>query len=449
MKSWLHSGRRRLWDFVRYSPSCGQAASHSLTLLAALTRSPLRRLARLARAARIAPWRLRKLLPSIEAALSRLDLAPLDWRELGGAPAARADVPKALILKPPVSPRERGVLLVSFEDQWLRLLRSGQAAAIAARYDLLLAPSASPPPDAELLLMARLWPGRLFTLLSNLADGRLMRRASARLHPIPLLSSSWVDPAAFVPHLGKPKDHDIVMLAHFDPVKRHWLLFDALRRLPRSFRVLLMGVPLGRHTEEKFWAEARAFGVQDRFELRVRPTRDEVMEGLARSRVSLVFSKQEGSCIAVAEALFADTPVGLFRDARIGSKAFINGQTGLLLSRRDLAGQLRRFVEEAPGYRPRAWALANISCHVSGAVLNRHLRRAAEQAGGVWTRDVLSFANGLVPAYLSPGDEATTAPWYEDFAHSYGLLLGPAARPGAGLKEAPRAPERLGAAATP
>src|SRR5256885_3842262 len=64
--------------------------------------------------------------------------------------------------------------------------------------------------------------------------------------PLPLLASSWVDPDDFVPHLGQPKEYDLVMLAHFDPVKRHWLLFEALRKLPRSVRVLLMGLPLDR-----------------------------------------------------------------------------------------------------------------------------------------------------------------------------------------------------------
>jgi glycosyltransferase involved in cell wall biosynthesis len=429
--------RRRLWDLVRHHPFCARAASHALGLMATLTHHPLRRLALLARAVRVYPRRrLPALLPAIEAELARLAPDAIDWRQLGHGPALRNDVPKALILKPPVSAREKGLLYVTFEDQWARLLRSGQAGAIARRYDLLLGPSSSPPPEPELLLMTRLWPGRLFTLLSNFKDAALMRRLSPRLTPIPLLASSWVDPDAFVPHLGKPKKYDMAMLAHFDPVKRHWLFFEALRRLPRDYRVLLMGVPLGQHTEEKLWAEARAFGVQDRFTLRVRPTREEIMDGLARSRVCLVFSRREGSCIAVAESLFADTPVGLFRNARVGSRAFINEQTGTLLYRRGLAHQLRHFVETSANYRPREWAVANISCHASRAVLNRFLREAAEQDGLPWTKDVLPFAKGLVPAYLSPADEAAMSPWYDDFTRRHGLLLGPAARPGCDARRA-------------
>ena len=61
-------------------------------------------------------------------------------------------MPKAIILKPPVSDLERGVLHVAFEDQWLRLLRSNHAAEIARQYDLILGPSWSLPPDLPMLL---------------------------------------------------------------------------------------------------------------------------------------------------------------------------------------------------------------------------------------------------------------------------------------------------------
>jgi glycosyltransferase involved in cell wall biosynthesis len=329
-----------------------------------------------------------------------------------------------------VSAREKGVLYLTFEEQWQRLLRSGHVEAIAEQYDLVLGPSTSPPPHIELLLMAKHWPGRVWTLLSNFHDAELLQALSPKLVPVPLLASSWVDPHDFTPFLGQPKEYDLVMLAHFDPVKRHWLFFNALRKLPRSFRVLLMGVPLGGRTEKDLLAEARTFGVQDRFDLLLRPSRAEVMSGLARSRVSLVFSRQEGSCIAVTESLFADTPVGLFRNARIGSKAFINEQTGVLLDRERLADELCDFVENADRFRPRSWAMRNISCHVSRIALNARLRRASREEGLDWTRDLLPIRKDLVPSYLSAQTEMEMHPWYEDFFRRYGLLLGPAARSG-------------------
>jgi hypothetical protein len=430
-----HYGLESLRDWVKFHPVGAGLASRALEVAARLgPAKPERALALLVRAARACrdPERRPRLEGLLRDGSAALDPATLDWDSLATSPTDRRDLPKALLLKPPVSPEERGVLYVTFEDQWLRLLRSGHAAAVAERYDLLLGPTWSPPHDVPLLVAARTWPGPLYTLLSNLDDAATMRCLSDRLVPIPLLASSWVDPEAYRDYLGASKEHDIIMVANFAPYKRHWLFFQMLRELPRRYRVLLMGRPVGRWSEQALLDQARAFGVQDRFELRSRLADGAVAEALCRSRVSLIFSGQEGSCIAVAESLFADTPVGLFEDARIGSKAFLNADTGRLLSRRRLAYQVQDFVETAPAYRPRPWALANISCHHSYAVLNGCLRDEAVRRGRPWTCDLLPFYQNALPRYLDAEDERATAPWYEDFAQRYGLRLGPAAlRPAA------------------
>jgi glycosyltransferase involved in cell wall biosynthesis len=427
--------RNTLSDLLRSSALTRAAAARALAARARLARkNPTRRLALLARAAHVCPDRtgLERLLARIRDGLGRLHPDQVDWAVAGAGEADRTDLPKAIILKPPVSPAEKGLLHIAFESQWLRLLRSGQAEDVARRYDLLLGPSWSPPPDLALLLAIKLWPGRLYTLLSNFEDAVTMRALSPRLTPVPLLASSWVNPAAYQEHLGRPKDYDIVMLANFSRVKRHWLFFHTLRRLPRRYRVLMLGVPLDGRTEQAIRDEARAFGVEGRFDLHVRPTRADIARGLARARVSLIFSRLEGSCIAVAESLFADTPVGLFRTARIGSRAFLNAQTGRLLDRAGLAVQVERFVDEADDYSPLFWARENISCYRSQEVLNRTLRAEALSEDRPWTRDVVPMQNDTVPRYVSAETEAEMQGWNDDFARRYGLRLGPAALPPAG-----------------
>jgi glycosyltransferase involved in cell wall biosynthesis len=441
--AYLSNGTR---DFLRFNRLCGAAAAQVLRLQARRARgNPARRLQLLARAARICPSvsGRDRLYETLRAELRQLDVAAIDWPSVGLAATNRTEIPKGIILKPPISTEEKGLLCIHFEEQWLRLLRSPHVAEIARRYDLLLGPSSSPPPDLELLLAVKMWPGRLFTLLSNFEDASTMRRLSDRLIPIQLLASSWVDPAGFTPYLGKPKDLDIVMVANFGRFKRHWLFFNALRRLPTHYRVRLLGVPMCGRSERDLREEAHAFGVADRFELIVRPTRAQLMESLCRARVSLIFSGLEGSCIAVTESLFADTPVGLFRNARIGSKAFINSQTGVLLERCDLAGQLRRFVETAADYRPRAWAVENVSCQHSSDVLNALLRQTTLRKGRPWTRDLEVNQNALVPTYVTAETEVEMRPWYEDFERRYRLRIG-SAGPAVSVTEKPNALASVG-----
>jgi glycosyltransferase involved in cell wall biosynthesis len=419
--------RHSVADSFRANSVVQATAARALWIRAGLERrNPTRRLALLARAAHLSPpggSLNRRLCAAIRSELDALDPVSVDWN-VAGCTISRTDLPKAIILKPPVSAEERGLLHIAFEDQWLRLLRGPHAAAVARRYDLLLGPSWSPPPDLALLLAAGTWPGRVFTLLSNFDDAAAMTALSDRLVPVPLLASSWVNPAVYDDYLGRVKVYDIVMLANFARFKRHWLFFHTLRSLPRNFRVLLLGVPLGDRNEQALRDEARAFGVEDRFDLIVKPTRAQVVDALCRAKATLIFSRREGSCIAVAESLFADTPVGLFRDARIGSQAFINEWTGHLLDRRGLPEQIVRLVEESSRFRARSWAMEHISCYRSHEVLNDALRAQARRDGRPWTRDVVAMQNDLVPAYLDADTAAEMEGWNADFARRYGIRVG-------------------------
>jgi glycosyltransferase involved in cell wall biosynthesis len=412
-------------DWLVNHPLMRAAASQLFKMRGRLEgRNLTRRLALLARSARLCPdgWGQERLDALARDALRSLNASAVDWSEAGLPGSIKPEVPKALLIKPPVSAVEKGVLYVAFEDQWLRLLRSG-AEEIARRYDLVLSPSWSPSPDLAMLLADCVWPGKIHTLLSRFEDASRVAKVSDRLIPVPLLASSWVDPDAFFPFLGGSREIDIVMVASLASFKRHWLLFRAIRQLPRQFRILLFAGAMPGRSADDLLAEARSFGVADRFELRMRAPRTEILRGLCRSKVSLILSRREGSCVAVAESLFADTPVGVYRDAFIGSKAFIQRQTGRLLEPGNLARQLADFVEESGKYSPRAWALANISCHRSQEILNAALRRSALAEGRPWTRDVLPFQFDFLPRYLTATTAGEMQPWIEEFQDRYGIRL--------------------------
>jgi hypothetical protein len=209
---------------------------------------------------------------------------------------------------------------------------------------------------------------------------------------VDLFASSWVDPSLFRPRSRADRDIDLVMLANFGIYKRHHALFRALPRLPKNWKIVLVGQPNGERTAETLLAEADAFGVRDRFELRQRVTDAEVCEILARARISLICSKREGSCVAVVESMFADTPVALLRGAGIGSGAFVNSSTGAFLEESRLAAELMRFYREAERMNPRAWCLEHgIDARSSSKRLNEIVRGKCLGNGQVWASDLISF----------------------------------------------------------
>jgi glycosyltransferase involved in cell wall biosynthesis len=427
--SWLKRCAMEGEDRLRYSPQVRRWLS-GLHLLRASRARPrdnqaiarsvhgLCAAARLAAdedAARTSMARIHRLLPT-------LDPERIDWSEF--VPDDDRRLARAALLKPYLGEREKGVLFVSFESEWLKVLRHGQARAVAGRYHLVLAPSGSPHNLTGYVFPAA-WPGPLFTLISHADEVGLFPRISPRYVPIPLYASSWVHPDLFRPRPRSERDIDLVMVANFAKFKRHHALFKALRGMSPQLRVLLVGQDQDARTGETILAAARCYGVAGRFTLLRNAPWDAVADALCRSRASVILSRREGSCVVVAESLFADTPVALLRHAEVGSRAFINPATGRFLHDGNLAAQLSAFLAGSDSHAPRAWALGHISCFKSSAALNETLKKHALAAGGAWTRDLAPLCWRPDPCLARPEDRAALQPAYKDFEARFGLAVGP------------------------
>jgi glycosyltransferase involved in cell wall biosynthesis len=353
----------------------------------------------------------------------RLAGQTLDWSEFVPDFQNRY-VPKAAILKPYLGPREKGVLFIAFENQWVKVLGVPDVRALADRYTLVLSPSSSPHNLVNYAFPV-LYPDPVFTLISNPHDLEVLPRISPKLMVVPLYASSWVNPELFVPLPRSARTYDLIMVANFAKFKRHQTLFAALRDMPRDLRLLLIGQDQDGRTAETIRELACCYGVAERFELRSNQTNAEVARAFCQARASVVLSRREGSCVAVAESLFADTPAALLQGAEIGSRVFLNEQTGRLLREDNLAEQLTAFVAEADQYRPRTWAMAHISCWRSSRILNEWLRRYALAAGQQWTQDIAPLQRNPDPRLARPQDRQRLAAERAEVRARFGLELGP------------------------
>jgi glycosyltransferase involved in cell wall biosynthesis len=329
-----------------------------------------------------------------------------------------------MILKLPRANGERGVLFISFEENWIRLFRHGDVAALARDYDLVLSPTWSPPQDLAMQVASSLWPRPLYSILSNMDDGEIFRRLYPNVVPVPLLASHWVNPEFFAPrHVAK--EFDIAVLANFAAYKRHIALFRALKDA-RELSVVLLGRPWEGRTAAVLMEEAAAFGVVDQITIREGLDDEAMLRSLQSARVSLILSMNEGSCVAVAESLIADVPVGLIRDARVGSRCFINDQTGRFLNAGDLGSDLKAFVTASRTFSPRKWMLEHgHSYRESSARLNAALRAGAITQSLPWTTDIVPMQWRPNPEYLSLGEAALLGGDYPRFEEKYGIALKP------------------------
>src|ERR1043165_2701980 len=304
-------------------------------------------------------------------------------------------IQKAAILKPYIGPHEKGIVFVSFESQWVRLLSQKNVRRFAEQYTLVISPSSSPH-NVINYVFPHFYPGPIFTLISNAHDLQVLQRISNRFVVVPLYASHWVNPQVFQPLPRSQRRYDLIMVASWGKVKRHHALFSALRSMPRDLRVLLVGQDQDGRTADTIRNLARWYGVADRLTILSDQPYAEVARLFCQSRSSVVLSRREGSCVVVAESLFADTPVALLHDAVIGSRVFINEQTGRFLDGRNLAKELTEFIASEDRYQPRAWAEKNIACWQSTEVLNCELKQHALARGEGWTQDI-------APLQWSPG----------------------------------------------
>jgi hypothetical protein len=426
----LERTRLALSDVARHHPMSRLALSHLLERLDRFRRSEnpnqtARSLNRLTLAARLGNGKrsLDRVESKLMERLEQFSPSGFAWDQFLPGSAERI-IHKSIILKAPRGNGERGVLFVAFEDNWLRLLRYVDISRLAQDYHLIISPTWSPPHDLPLLLAVKLWPGTLFTILSALEDIPVFERISPRIATIPVLASSWVDPALFAPRGQGRKTFDIVMLANFARYKRHFALFRALKDMSPMTSVVLLGRGWDGRTADHLRHEAELFGVQNQVTIREGLPDAEMIRTLQESRVSVIMSKAEGACVAVAESLFADVPVALLENASVGSRAFINDQTGCFLRTDRIAEDLTEFIAHSDRYRPRQWMLENgKSYRESSQILNSAVKSWAQSHGEPWTTDLKPIHWRPYARFVGPADTAEMLAEYHRFAGEYGVPI--------------------------
>lgn len=365
----------------------------------------------------------RQIQERIVERVRQLDPSRLDWTEV--VPDFHDPrIYKAAILKPWLGPNEKGVVFISFEGQWVKLLSQKNPDEFAARYTVVIAPSSSPHNFVN-YVFPQAYPAPIFTLISNPHDLEVLPRVSSRLIVVPLYASHWVNPDLYQPLPKTDRPYDLVMVASWGKVKRHHAFFAALRMLPKDLRVLLVGQDQEGRGADTIRTLARWYGVEDRFTILSNQPYHEVTKLFCRARSSAVLSKREGSCVVVAESLFADTPVALLHGAIIGSGVFLNDQTGRFLDENNLARALADFVRDADRYQPRAWAEHNISCWRSTQILNDLLKQHALERGQAWTQDLAPLQWSPDPLLARAEDRRRLAPERVKIAQRFGLEIGP------------------------
>lgn len=342
----------------------------------------------------------------IEAALKRSLAQPGEPGVMPGrlqasdARQALTTLPGGLVLKGPhlESGRvvEKGVLLLKNTQQFRAFRQFADVASVLREYVLVLEPSWSGYAQADILYFTRFAHHPVVVMATDEQDYRFLDRLETNLVPVSFGASDWVDPSVFHPLEARDKHYDAVMVARWSIVKRHHVLFRALRKLgDGSFRVALLAPYWSADTDRRSIEGLMNFyGVTKQVTVFDDLTPVEVNEIFNRSKVNLLLSRQEGSNRSLFEGFFANTP-GLAFNNNIGlPKSYFNGQTGKLIEEHQLADELRYFREHWQDFEPRAWAQTHITPDITTPRLGSLLKKLAQQRAEVWTHDIVAKCNG-------------------------------------------------------
>lgn len=313
--------------------------------------------------------------------------------------------------------RELGVLLVKYSEAILAMPAMYDLGALASRYMLVLEPSQWGYQDSRFLLYAG---SDLDVLVQSprRPDFEFLESLNTNLVPINVGSGDWGDPALFQPReSGKEAQYDVVMVAAWDPLKRHEVFFRAAARIKRengrALRFALIGYNMG-WTREPIERLLRQYDLERDCEIFEDIPHVEVARILADSRVSLLLSLREGSNKSIYESMFCGTPIIVYRHQRGMNLEHVNARTGLLADDDELTEAIKDVLDHAGEFDPRGWALENVGYVNSSKKIDAALKAMSNDRGRSFTR-IVAKKNGPHLRYADAG-------LYQEFEKEYERL---------------------------
>lgn len=324
---------------------------------------------------------------------------------------------RSIVLKAPAANGEKGVLLLTFEYNWARLLLGAgydQIRWLDEHFHIVLSSSSSPTNYAALSLALSRIRGTVFVQACNPDEYERIERFHPRLKCLPVMPCDWIMPELYRPKPMAERSCDILMVAFWGPVKRHWEFFNMLTKLPASLRVTMVGQTDGVRNKDDMIRIARDLGVKQELEVHQSIPIQQVSELQCDAKVSVIMTRREGCCVAAVESLFAGSALAMRADAHVGPLAYINAQTGMLLRPGHVARDMATLLERAPSLRPQDWATQNVSCYRSQEKLDAFFKQIDIQENRPWTSGLVLPIWRPHPTFARPEEQAALRPVYAE-----------------------------------
>jgi glycosyltransferase involved in cell wall biosynthesis len=301
---------------------------------------------------------------------------------------------------------ERGVIMLMYSEAILATAAIYDLGALASRYMFVIEPSWWGYQDARFLLYLG---SDLDVLVQSprRADFDFVADLKTNLVPVRVGAGEWGDPSVFRPRAAdKEAKYDAVMVAAWDPLKRHEVFFRAAVRFKqehgRALRMALVGYDLS-WNREAIERLLRKYSLERDCTIFEDIPHTEVARIVADSCVSLLLSHREGANRAIYESMFCGTPIIVYRHQCGVNLDHVNPSTGLLADEDELHGAIKHVMDHPGEFDPRAWAMENAGYANANKKINRALSEMAGRRGLPWTEDIAAKKSAPNLRYAEAG----------------------------------------------
>ena len=257
----------------------------------------------------------------------------------------------------------KGILIITFTRVFSYYIRNIDINKLSKHFYIVLEPSWSGYFDADILCWAFETKDAVFVEATEILDRIALNALTTNLIPLSFGASDWVDYRSFHEQ-DFGKQYDSVYVANTNQIKRVVRYMEAIRNIAKScnpeYKGCLVCASWG-GKEETIRSLPKYFNIESNIELRFSLKKEDLNKVLNSSKVNILLSYKEGSNRSLFESMFSNTPVICIAENIGVNKSYINEYTGLLISDRFLEDGLLYMKDNWINYRPRIWALANIS----------------------------------------------------------------------------------------
>ena len=300
---------------------------------------------------------------------------------------------------------ERGVLLIKYSETILAMPAMFDLATLALQYMLVLEPSSWGYQDARFFLYLG---SDLDVVVQapRAADFDFIAELRTNLMPVRVGAGEWGDPTVFCPRpAGKDATYDVVMVAAWDPLKRHEVFLRAASNLKQErglrLRIALVGYNMG-WTREQIEQLLHEYDLERQCTIYEDVPHAEVARVVADSKASLLLSHREGANKAIYESMFCGTPIIVYRQQCGINLDHVNTRTGMLADDDELADSIVYVLEHSEEFDPRGWAIENAGYANATRKINEVLSEMSQRRGLPWTRDIIAKKNAPNLRYAEP-----------------------------------------------